>query len=532
MWSQLEPTLPHLTYLALPIFLIIYALFSHFIRNRLYLSEPPLAVLYGILLGPAVLNILLPSSSSSSSNNTGSSDITTTTTATSDVFTQELTRIVLGLQCFAVGIELPAHWLRRRPNLLSVLTLLGPAMIAAWAITALLAHLLFHCSIPTALLIGACLAPTDPVLAASVLGGSTFSSRVPPRLRRLLSAESASNDGTSFPFLYAGLAAFETWSAASNTVTTTNNAASAIRDWLLVTVLYQCCLGLALGLLLGRAANFLLRFSEGHGYAGRPGLVAFYLLLAVLSVGIGSTLGLDDFLLAFGAGVGFAHDGWFGAKSDEVEGEVSFRSIVDLVLDSSVFVYFGAVIPWARFTGSGGGTTSSSSSSSSSFLSSSPLNDHISVPTLILFLVLVLLLRRIPAILALHACHLIPNIKTFTEALFVGHFGPMGIGALFLAIEARAQLETGSSIPLPTPPSGPLYAHDGGDDDKTLAIALVWPVVSFVVLGSTMVHGLSVLGISAVGHFRRNEAERAPLLGGEREGLAGMGISWSKQRRR
>lgn len=38
MWDQLEPTAPHLAYLTISIFLIIYALFSIFIRNNLHLS--------------------------------------------------------------------------------------------------------------------------------------------------------------------------------------------------------------------------------------------------------------------------------------------------------------------------------------------------------------------------------------------------------------------------------------------------------------------------------------------------------------
>lgn len=48
-WSQLEPTGPHVTYLVLTFFLILYALFSLMIRNRLHLSEPPLATLFGIV---------------------------------------------------------------------------------------------------------------------------------------------------------------------------------------------------------------------------------------------------------------------------------------------------------------------------------------------------------------------------------------------------------------------------------------------------------------------------------------------------
>jgi NhaP-type Na+/H+ or K+/H+ antiporter len=60
-WKQLEPTPPHLTYLTLTSFLLLYALFSLMIRNRLHLSEPPLATVFGIITGPRALNIIRPS---------------------------------------------------------------------------------------------------------------------------------------------------------------------------------------------------------------------------------------------------------------------------------------------------------------------------------------------------------------------------------------------------------------------------------------------------------------------------------------
>ncbi|CAD6445431.1 72d26d1f-1d0e-493e-8871-02b4135c1982-CDS [Sclerotinia trifoliorum] len=465
MWDQLEPTPPHITYLFLPLFLIIYALFSNFIRDHLHLSEPPLAVLFGIVLGPYVLKVLTPKQ-----------------WGFDDEIMQEITRVIVGIQCFAVGIELPKHYFKRHWK--SVLCLLGPVMTFSWAITSFFAYFIFQTTVPTALIIGACLSPTDPILANSVLSESRFSKRVPPRIRHLLSAESACNDGVSFPFLYIGLVIF----------TTHGGPGEAIKEWITITLLWQCALGIITGLILGNIANRLLRFSDAREYISRPSFVVFYLLLAILSIGIGSILGSDDFLVAFGAGVGFAHDGWFSKKTRTV----AFPVIVDHILNSTMFVYFGSIIPWDQFQ-------------------PTTITPNIKSWTLVLFLILVLLFRRIPILLL--AKPIIPDIRTYREALFAGHFGPMGVGALFLAIEARAQLERGTSLPLPTP----RFPHESGPvSEDTKAIWIIWPVVCFVVLGSTMVHGLSVLGISLGSHFMRKEGERAPLLGGETDGLEGM----------
>jgi len=86
-WKQLEPTPAHLTYLILSLFLIMFTLFTKFIRNTLHLSEPPLAVLAGIILGPALLGVITPRK-----------------WGLEDKIMQEITRVIVGIQCFAVSI--------------------------------------------------------------------------------------------------------------------------------------------------------------------------------------------------------------------------------------------------------------------------------------------------------------------------------------------------------------------------------------------------------------------------------------------
>lgn len=51
---------------------------------------------------------------------------------------------------------------------------------------------------------------------------------------------------------------------------------------------------------------------------------------------------------------------------------------------------------------------------------------------------------------------------------------------------------------------------------------MVYPIVMFVVLCSTYVHGLSVLGMSLASHFRRKQEDRAPIVGAETEPLNEM----------
>lgn len=387
--------------------------------------------------------------------------------------------MIVGIQVFVVGVDLPKYYASRHWK--SVAMLLGPVMTFGWLVCALLVFLIFHTDFPTALVVAACLTPTDPVLAASILSNSQFSTRVPKRIKDLLSAESGCNDGTSFPFLYIGLF-----------ILTNRTAGGAVKEWFLITILWQCIFGTFIGIILGTSFNKILRYSATNGYIDAPGFTVFYLLLAILSVGIGSTLGLDDFLVAFGAGYGFARDGWFSKKTEEAH----LSNIIDLLLNSAMFVYVGTIIPWFAFE-------------------ARPIAPWITPGRLVAFLVCVLLFRRLPIVLALYRW--IPGIRTLREALFCGHFGPMGLGGVFLAIEARAILENGTSIPDTHPPRyGRPYTA------RERAVEIVWPLVCFVVFGSTLVHGLSVLVMSIYSHLTRPKDRRSRLLGAETDPLEGM----------
>ena len=477
VWEQIEATPAHVTYLTLSAFLITYTLFTNFIRNRLHLSEPPIALLFGIALGPRGLGWLTPNYCGVNGCKDENSGIGGW--GWGDDVVQEATRVIVGLQVFAIGVELPKFYASRHWK--SVGMLLGPVMTFSWLVCALFVYLIFKTDFPTALVVAACLTPTDPVLASSILSNSQFSSRVPKRIKDMLSAESGCNDGISFPFLYLGLFAI-----------TGSSAGQAIKDYFIVTILWQVTFGTFIGIVIGTIFNRILRFSDSRKYIDYAGFTVFYLLLAILSVGVGSTLGSDDFLVAFGAGYGFSRDGWFRKKTHETH----LPQVIDLMLNSAMFVYLGAIIPWYAFQ-------------------PHTITPYVTPGRLVAFLALVLAFRRIPVVLALYRW--IPDIRTMREALFCGHFGPMGLGGLFLAIEARAVLENGTASPDPHPP------HYGRPyTPREQAVEIVWPLVCFITFGSTLVHGLSVLVLSLATHFSRPQDKRAAVLAAEDDPLEGM----------
>lgn len=113
---------------------------------------------------------------------------------------QVLLELALLVSLFAVGLRL-----RSAPGWRSwrvALVLAGPAMLVSIALAAAVAVALFGWSWPMALLLGAILAPTDPVLASDV---QVVSEHDRDALRVSLTAEGALNDGTALPVVMAAL---------------------------------------------------------------------------------------------------------------------------------------------------------------------------------------------------------------------------------------------------------------------------------------------------------------------------------------
>jgi sodium/hydrogen antiporter len=429
-WEHLDVNRPHLVYIILGAFTSLFMLCSSVIKERLYIGEATVATIVGIIFGPHAANLINPLE-----------------WGNTDQITLEFCRIVLVVQCFAVGVELPRSYMEKHWK--SVTFLLVPVMTFGWLVTSLFIWWMFFGKLSwlDSLCCAACVTATDPVLASSVVGKGKFAKRVPKHLRDLLSAESGCNDGMAFPFIYLAI----------YLIRYRPDASAVSFHWFCYTILYECIFGAVYGVCVGYAARRAIRYAHEKDLIDRESFLVFYFVLALFCAGSGSILGMDDLLIGFACGVGFSNDGWFQEKTEEAH----VSNVIDLLINLAFFVYFGTIIPWEQY--------------SSAIIGTSPWR-------LVVIAILVIFFRRIPIMMALKP--IIPDIKTWREALFAGHFGPIGVGAVFVAILARAELETETTTPLADLPK-PGFEHLN-------IIELIWPITTFLVLCSIIVHGSSV----------------------------------------
>ena len=106
---------------------------------------------------------------------------------------REAARITLAIAVTGAAMRLPAYWLRLNWRGLGVS--LVPGMVLMWGAGSAVAAVTLGLPLLPSLLLGAAIAPTDPVLSAPILTGRLAKRAVPEDLRDAMTAESGINDG-------------------------------------------------------------------------------------------------------------------------------------------------------------------------------------------------------------------------------------------------------------------------------------------------------------------------------------------------
>jgi sodium/hydrogen antiporter len=365
-----------------------------------------------------------------------------------DYITLYFTRLVLGVQLVLAGVQLPSRYLRTEWKSLSLL--LGPGMCGMWMCASLLVWgLVPHLNFLHALAIGACVTPTDPVLSNSIVKGKFADKNIPKPLQKIIIAESGANDGLGYPFLF--LALYLIKYTESGGAGQPGGAAKAMGYWFGETWGYTIILSVIYGAVVGWIAKELLHFAEERKFVDRESFLVFAITLALFITGTCGMIGSDDVLACFIAGNAFTWDDWFRLETEDD----SLQPTIDMLLNISVFMWFGAVCPWTSFR----------------------VNEVIPIYRLIPLGILILLLRRLPVVFAMHT-H-IHQIEEVQQALFVGFFGPIGVSAIFylyVSIDFLHQITVDGEI----------------REDAVRLEEVMRVVIWFLAICSIVVHGLSI----------------------------------------
>jgi NhaP-type Na+/H+ or K+/H+ antiporter len=353
------------------------------LRSRSYLpSETIVAVVFGVAIGPLGLDVFRLSAWGQPL-----------------VLIEEIARLTVALAVTSIALRLPADYFRRRAASMAVL--LGPGLAIMWLASGLVADWLLAVPFWVAMLVGAVVAPTDPVLASTIVVGRTAEGNIPTRLRYLLSGEAGANDGGAYLFVF--LAIFVLG----------HTDDSGLLEWATTTLLWEVLGAIVLGFAIGGLVGRLERWLSARGHLEETSAFTVTVALTFAVLGLVKLLGTDGILAVFVAGIAY---NWQADPRDEAQ-EQKVEEVFNRLFTLPIFVLFGVALPWAEWVALGWRGVA--------------------------FVVGILFLRRLPMVLALRPA--IPPLDRSAATLFVGWFGPIGVAALFYA--TLAVRETGRETP-------------------------------------------------------------------------------------
>ena len=183
------------------------------------------------------------------------------------VILREAARVTLAIAVTAAAMRLPAYWLRQNWRGLAVA--LVPGMLLMWVAGALVTSVTTGLPALGCLLLGAAIAPTDPVLSAPILSGRLAQRAVPPDLRNAMTAESAINDGLGLPLVMLPILLMQ------------NDPAQAGWEWVVHVFGWEVGGAVAVGAATGWLTARCMTWARGRPNADGPSLLTVTISLAL-----------------------------------------------------------------------------------------------------------------------------------------------------------------------------------------------------------------------------------------------------------
>jgi NhaP-type Na+/H+ or K+/H+ antiporter len=350
--------------------------------------------------------------------------------------TERLTEFVVIIALMGAGLKLdrpfdPWAW----SNTWRLLAITMPLTILA---TAVLGVGVLGTLLPTAVLLGAVVAPTDPVLASDVqatppteeMDEEADPTEQEGEVRFALTSEAGLNDGLAFPFTHLAIA----MAAAAGT-----SGLAWVGDWFLVHFLYEIAAGVVMGYLGGQVLARVIFSKPVTTELGKVMEGAEALAATLITYGATELVHGYGFIAVFVAALELRHYEW---EHEYYTALHDYAVMIERIVMATVLVLFGGAI-------AGG------------------LLAPLSLLDAAVGLVLILVVRPIAGMIGM-----IGTAMSWGERLVVSAFGIRGIGSFYYLAFA-------------------LNEASFGEVELLVAADQLWALVGFVALASIIIHGVS-----------------------------------------
>ena len=241
-------------------------------------------------------------------------------------FLERLTEFVVIISVFGCGLKI------NRPLKLwawqSTIRLIGLLMPLSIGALALLAHYALGMGWGAAVLLGAILAPTDPVLASEVQLAHVEDK---DELRFALTSEGGINDALAFPFVYFGLYWFKD-----------PNLNNWFKNWVAVDLAWALTTGVLMGILVAKAIVWIDR----HIQKRRPAddLLEDFIAVSIvlLTYSLTEVINGYGFLAVFVAGL-MVQRSYF-CQQDKRMAQLEFTEQIEKLLEVATIIVLGTVL--------------------------------------------------------------------------------------------------------------------------------------------------------------------------------------------
>ncbi len=343
--------------------------------KNIFLTEPLVAMLAGVLVGPLALNLV-------HSDKLGNEQH----------IIELASQFTIAMALMATALRIPKSFYRK--DFITQSNIIFFGMILMWlASGSLLFWVLSGFSFAECLLMGAIITPTDPVVASSIVSGKKAQKYLPDRVRNSLSFEAGANDGLAYPIVFLSIFLVQ-------------HNSFPYEEWITKTLLYETVLAGLLSYAIGHLAGLTMRKAHAAGIMNSKALLPYSLGLAFLLLSGLEVIKMNGIIGVFIGGLAY---GRRIAENEDLK-EERVQESMERLFTIPVFFLFGLFIPWQEWLSLGW--------------------------TAVWVILLIILFRRIPALLLLMP--FLPKFRRkVPDVLLMGWFGPIGVAALFYSVLSK-----------------------------------------------------------------------------------------------